>query len=112
MADQERQHEEEVVEATAEAEPTAHPEAETHTMAEIEAENLHEPDEVQEMESVPPYEERSDVPAEMEEVREVAPATPQADIQPEKQLGPLTGSGWFMALSVVAFILAIIVQAL
>jgi hypothetical protein len=81
---------------------------ETHTMAEIDEENLQEPDRVQPMESVPPLDQKSDVPAEVEELREASKRSRPPVVDNEKRYGPLSGSMWFLALSVVTFILSLI----
>lgn len=118
MAEQETSPETPVTEATAPSEQTsvAAAVAARHPEDEIADENIYEePEEVEAMESAPPPSNAAETPIEATEVREsiaVAPAAPKAEAEPEKQLGPLTGSGWMLAISIVTFILAIIVQAL
>ncbi len=117
MAEQETSPETPVTETPAESEYTsvANAVAASHTEDEIAEETLYEPDHVEAMESVPPIEYAADLPIEVPDMHErvaVAPVAPKAEAKPEKQLGPLTGSGWMLAISIVAFILAIIVQAL
>lgn len=78
----------------------------------IDEENLKERHEVQAVEAVPEREPQPHMPAKFEEVRASSVDKATADIRPEKKLGPLSGSEWFMALSVVALVLAIIVRLL
>ena len=116
MADQETHREEEVAATESAEESTVTvakiPEAaEPHTMAEIDEENLHSPDEVVQLDQVPPPDQADDMPADLDELREAAPTHQEAaEIREEKKLGPLTGSMWFLAISVAAFILSILVR--
>lgn len=87
--------------------------ATTHTEEEIDAENLHEPEEVQVMESAPPPSEQDELPVDVQEARAVEPVkSVKEDAKEEQKYGPFTGSGWMLAISIATFILALIVQAL
>lgn len=84
----------------------------THTQAEIDADNLRERDHVLPMESVPPADQQSDVPAEVEELRQAAAPSRPPVVDNERRYGPLSGSMWFLALASFAFVLVLLMALL
>jgi hypothetical protein len=83
--------------------------AQTHSQAEIDADNLREREHVLPMESVPPADQKSDMPADFKEIRKAA-RPPVVDN--ERRYGPLSGSMWFLAVAVTAFVLVLLITLL
>jgi hypothetical protein len=94
-------------------ETSAETPVETHTQAQIDLDNLRERDEVLPMESVPPADQQSDMPADLQELRQ-ATSRPQRPpvVDNERRYGPLSGSMWFLVIAIFAFVLTLIFRLL
>jgi hypothetical protein len=86
--------------------------AETHTQAQIDLDNLREREAVLPMDSVPPADQQSDMPADLQELRETASAPRPPIVDNERRYGPFSGSMWFLIVAVVAFVLTLLIRLL
>lgn len=85
---------------------------ETHTQAQIDLDNLREREVVLPMDSVPPADQQSDMPADLEELRQTPSTTRPPVVDNERRYGPLSGSMWFLVVAVVAFVLTLLIRLL
>ncbi|MBX2997273.1 MAG: hypothetical protein KF893_02090 [Caldilineaceae bacterium] len=85
---------------------------ETQTQAEIDLDNLRERDDVLPMESVPPADQQSDMPADLEELRQASSTPRPRIVDNERRYGPLSGSMWFLVIAIFAFVLTLIFRLL
>jgi hypothetical protein len=84
----------------------------THTQAQIDLDNLREREAVLPMDSVPPADQQSDMPADLQELRQ-APSTPRSPVvDNERRYGPLSGSMWFLIVAITAFVLTLLIRLL